>query len=167
MSPPPSDSNDPKTLPARPDLRQSICHTLLAAAFILVGILNPFSNKGVEASFHAWMMLALIVVVVFSWYFLVRSWLRWRTVPQKIQAIQIQKVNRKRGRARSHALMSSLSILLASFAFLGRAAIPEGEATLIDEALFYTGAVIVIAGTAVLAQALRNLIAINKTKTSN
>jgi len=157
-----NDSNDSQTLPVMPDLRQSICHTLLAAAFILVGVLNPFAGQGVQASFHAWMMVALLLVVALSWYFLFRAWNRWRNASDKVRAIQVLKVNRKRGRARSHALMSALSILLASFAFLGRATVPEGEATLLDEALFVTGALIVIGGTAVLAQSLRNLIAIHR-----
>ena len=35
-------------LPLRPDLRQSLCHTLLASSFVLLGVLNPFTPGGIE-----------------------------------------------------------------------------------------------------------------------
>ena len=79
-----------KDLPIRPDLRQALCHTLLAAAFVLVGILNPFAAGAVETRFHGWMMVVLVLAVVLSWWVMIRRWRKWIGLPPQVRLAQNQ-----------------------------------------------------------------------------
>ncbi|MCP4679285.1 MAG: hypothetical protein GY854_28115 [Deltaproteobacteria bacterium] len=144
--------------PILPDLRQSLCHTLLAAAFVLVGMLNPFADGGTEASFHWWMMVVLAISAVMSWSYVFSRWRAWRGTPKEIKAAQILGARQDRDRARSHALMAALSLMLTMFAFLGRAAIPDMHKSLLHEILFYTAAFVSVLSTTVLSRAVRDLL---------
>jgi hypothetical protein len=144
-------------LPLRPDLRQSLCHTLLAASFVLVGVLNPFTSGDAEARFHMWMMAVLVAAVIVSWWVMIRRWLKWIILPEEIRTVQNHGARFDLGRAGSHALMSALALLLTLFAFLGRAVIPDGEEDLFDEILFCMATAIALVSTAVLSGSIRDL----------
>ncbi len=143
-------------VPPRPDLRQSLCHTLLASAFVLLGVLNPFAG-GTEAQFHWWMMVILVIAVAASWSYVTRRWLAWRELPQEIKVVQARAARYDSERAKSHLLMSALALLLTGFAFLGRAVIPDMSESLFLEALFYTAAFIALVSTTVFSRAVRDL----------
>jgi hypothetical protein len=146
-------------IPPRPDLRQSLCHTLLAAGFSLLAVLNPFDTGGAEGAFHSWMMVALGVAVVASWYVLSRRWIKWRSVPAELRAAVQRAPAELRQRAISHLMMALLALLLTAFSFLGRASGPAaGNYTTGELLLFGVGAVVAIAAVAVLVRTLRDLL---------
>lgn len=150
-------------IPPRPDLRQSLCHTLLAVGFILLGSLNPFVVESTEASFHSWMMLALGIAVIFSWYVFARRWMRWSAVPKEIRAVAVRPAVEIRQRAISHLMMSLLALLLTGFSFLGLIAVPhQGQAAMLDKLMMGTGGVAAVAAVAILTRTLRDLIAIRR-----
>jgi hypothetical protein len=149
----------PCEIPAQPDLRQSFSHTLLAAAFILLGVTNPFSPRGAEARFHSWMMWALAVVVALSWSFLVRRWLRWRRLPAEIRARIVRPVEDLRQRAVSHALMALLALLLSGFALLGRLEVlGEADPTAGERLVLCFGGLIGVGAVAVAARCARDFL---------
>jgi predicted membrane protein len=150
-------------VPPQPDLRQSFSHTLLAAAFILLGVTNPFAPRGVEAAFHSWMMWALVVVVTFSWSFLVRRWLRWRRLPAPLRARVVRSPEDLRQRAVSHVLMALLSLLLSGFALLGRLEVLGDDGPSAGERLLLgAGGVVGIGAVAVVARCVRDLLALRR-----
>jgi len=144
--------------PLLPDLRQSLCHTLLAAAFVLVGMLNPFAGDDTEAGFHWWMMVVLAVSAVISWGYVLSRWRAWRGTPGQVKVAQILEARQNKDRARSHALMAALAMMLTVFAFLGRAVMPDMHKSLLSEILFYTAAVVAVLSTTVLSGAIRDLL---------
>ncbi|MCP4604099.1 MAG: hypothetical protein GY847_26850 [Proteobacteria bacterium] len=148
--------------PQRPDLRQSLSHTLLAAAFVLLGILNPFAGNDAETRFHWWMMVVLAVTVALSWYFAITRWLNWRSLPANIKTAQAQMARYDRGRAKNHALMSALALLLTVFAFLGHATMPEITRSLLDEILFCIASAVAVVSTAVFSASIRDILAQHK-----
>ena len=143
-------------IPIRPDLRQSLCHTLLAAAFVIVGIVNPFAGGSIETELHGWMMVVLLIVVVLSWLVMVRRWRRWVGLPEQIKLVQNEGARLDRSRAKSHALMSALALMLTVFAFIGRAVIPHVSGSLTDELLFYTSVAVAVVSTVVLTRSIRD-----------
>jgi hypothetical protein len=152
-------------IPPRPDLRQSLCHTLLAVGFIVLGLLNPVVVESTEASFHTWMMVALGVAVVLSWYVFVRRWLRWSTMPREIRAVAVRSVAEIKQRAISHLMMALLALLLTGFSFLGLVAVPDQEGLRwIDVLLMTVGGVTAVGAVAILSRTLRDLIALNRAK---
>ncbi len=159
MTPDIPSNSDQQALPRRPDLRQSLSHTLLASAFVLVGILNPFASDGAEAEFHWWMMVVLAVTVVLSWYFVIRRWLGWRSLPIKIKVVQAQIARYDRDRARSHALMSALALLLTMFAFLSRAVEPDTGRSSVDNILFYIACTVTVLSAGTLSGSIRDILA--------
>ncbi len=152
------DEKTKEEFPLLPDLRQSLCHTLLAAAFVLVGMLNPFAGDGTEASFHWWMMVVLAISVVMSWGYVLSRRRAWRGTPGQVKAAQILEARQNKDRARSHALMAALSMMLTVFAFLGRAVIPDMHQSLLSEILFCTAAAVAVLSTTVLCSAIRDLL---------
>lgn len=150
-------------IPPRPDLRQSLCHTLLAVGFILLGTLNPFVVGTTEASFHSWMMVALGVAVILSWYVFARRWMRWTTVPKEIRAVAVRPVVEIRQRAVSHLMMSLLALLLTGFSFLGLIAVPgDDPAGALDKLMMGAGGIAAVAAVAILTRTLRDLIALKR-----
>jgi len=150
-------------VPPPPDLRQSFSHTLLAAAFILLGVTNPFSPRGTEAAFHSWMMLALAAVVVMSWSFLARRWLRWRRLPAAVRARVVRPLDDLRQRARSHLLMALLALLLSGFALLGRLELLDDRGPSAGERLLLViGGIVGVGAVAVAARCVRDVIALRR-----
>ncbi len=109
--------SDQELLP-RPDLRQSLCHTMLASAFVLLGVFNPFA-RGTEAVFHSWMMVVLAVVVALSWVHLAHRLERWRGMPPELRERSARSAEELRQRAVSHLLMGLLALLLTGFSLVG------------------------------------------------
>jgi hypothetical protein len=150
-------------IPPRPDLRQSMCHTLLALGFVLLGLLNPFVIGSTEATFHTWMMVALGVAVLFSWYVFVRRWMRWSAVPRQLREAALRSATEIKQRAVSHLMMALLALLLTVFSFLGLMAVPgEGETAIVDKLLLLAGGIAAVAAVAILARTLRDLIAVRR-----
>jgi len=150
-------------IPPRPDLRQSLCHTLIVVGFILLGTLNRFVIKDAAPSFHLWMMVALGAFLVASWYVFVRRWLRWSTVPQEIRAVAVRPAAELKQRAVSHLMMALLALMLTGFSFLGVVALPnDGESLVVDKFLLATGGVAAVAAVAILTRTLRDLLALRR-----
>ncbi len=150
-------------MPAIPDLRQSMCHSLMAAGFITLNLQNPFVVSGLEDTFHTWMMVALAIVVVLSWYFFARRLRAWRAVPSEMRARVTRRPRDLRQRAISHLLMSLLAIMLTALGYLGTLAVPhEGERTLMDTLLLCAGGVVGVLAVAILAGTVRDIIAAQK-----
>ncbi len=150
-------------VPPQPDLRQSFSHTLLAAAFILLGVTNPFARQGTEASFHTWMMAALAVVVALSWSFLVRRWLQWRRLPEGIRARVVRSLEDLRQRAVSHVLMALLALLLSGFALLGRLEVlGDGAPSASERLLLGFGGLVGVGAVAVAARCARDFLALGR-----
>jgi len=147
-------------LPAIPDLRQSICHTLMAAGFVILNLQNPFVSGGLERSFHTWMMVALAVAVVFSWYFFYRRLRAWRSVPQEVRARVTRRPRDLRQRAVSHLLMSLLAMMLTALGYLGRLAIfTEEDGALLDRLILAFGGVVGVLAVAIFARTVRDIMA--------
>lgn len=150
-------------LPPRPDVRQSMCHTLLAAGFCLLAVLNPFDTGGAEGAFHRWMMIALGVAVAISWYVLSRRWTRWKAVPAELRSAVRRTPAELRQRAIGHLMMALLALLLTAFSFLGRATGPAaGNYALWELLLLGAGGVVAIAAVAVLVRTLRDLLGLRR-----
>lgn len=150
-------------VPPQPDLRQSFSHTLLAAAFILLGVTNPFSPRGTEAAFHSWMMVALAVVVAMSWSFLVCRWMRWRRLPAVIRARVVRSPEDLRQRAVSHLLLALLALLLSGFALLGRLEVLDEDGPSAGERiLLILGGIVGVGAVAVATRCIRDLLALHR-----
>lgn len=146
-------------LPPRPDLRQSLCHTLLASAFVLLGVFNPFA-RGTEAAFHSWMMLVLAAVVALSWFYLALRWRRWIRVPPELRERSVRSAEELRQRAVSHLLMGLLALLLTGFSLVGTL---KSEQLGVERAggrgwLPWVAALVGLGSLAVLAAAARDLL---------
>ena len=114
-------------VPPPPDLRQSICHTLMASGFVLLVIQNPFSVGTLEGTFHTWIMLALLFVVMLSWYFFSRRLRTWKKVPSSVRARATRRPRDLRQRAISHLLMSLLALTLTALGYLASLAVPSSQ----------------------------------------
>jgi len=153
-------SRDDKPLPLIPDLRQSMCHTLMAAGFVLLNLLNPTVVSDPRGSFHQWMMLALAIVVVLSWYFFSRRLRAWRAVPAEIRARVTRRPRDLKQRAVSHLLMSLLAIGLTSLGTLVHLITSGEEAKSAAEVvLLGLGALVGVAAVAIFAGTVRDIIA--------
>jgi len=145
-------------VPPRPDVRASLCHTLLASGFILLGVQNPFAEGGSGPAFHSWMMGALAVVVAHSWWMVARRLLSWRALPEEIRARASRGPADVRQRALNHLTMALLALLLTAFSFLGRIAAPEVRYDEVaDTALLSVGIVTAACAVAAIASAFRDL----------
>ncbi len=142
----------------RPDVRQSIVYTLLAASFVSLLLRNRDGKVDWMDQFHFWAAAGLGVLVLFSWYLVVRKWLRWKKQASDIKAAQGLSASLDRPRATSHALLSLLTVLLSVFAFLEHAVTPLGQETKADNVMFYTGAIIAVGGAAILSRSVRDLL---------
>ena len=150
-------------VPPRPDLRQSLCHTLLAAGFSLLAVLNPFDTGGTEGTFHTWMMIALGLAVLASWYVFSRRWIKWKILPAEVRDAVRRTAAELRQRAISHLMMALLALLLTAFSFLGRATGPAaGNYSGGELLLLGLGGVVAIAAVAVLVRTLRDLLTLRR-----
>jgi hypothetical protein len=150
-------------IPPRPDLRQSLCHTLLAVGFILLGTLKRFVVEEGETSFHWWMMVALGAFLVLSWYVFARRLIRWNAVPKEIREIAVRSAAELKQRAISHLMMALLALLLTGFSFLGLIAMSsDGSIGAIDKFLMGAGGVAAVAAVAILTRTLRDLMALRR-----
>lgn len=149
-----------QSLPAIPDLRQSMCHTLMAAGFVLLNLQNPSVVGGLEGTFHFWMMFALGVVVILSWYFFTRRFRAWRAVPSEIRARVTRPPRDLKNRAVSHLLMSLLAVMLTALGYLGQLAVsPDGGRDLMGNLLLGAGAIVGVAAVAIFVRTVRDIIA--------
>lgn len=139
-----------------PDLRQSLCHTLLAAAFVLLGVLNPFAGSDGGVRLHWWVMGLLVIFALISWFFAAKTWVAWQKTPRRVRLLQIEAARLDRNRAQSHGLMSALSLLLTGFAFLGGAFIPEITEGTLNRILFGFAVLIAVLSAAILTRVIRD-----------
>jgi hypothetical protein len=150
-------------IPPRPDLRQSLCHTLLVVGFVLLGTLRRFVIEDSETGFHWWMVAALAAFLVFSWYVFARRMVRWKAVPKAIREIAIRPAAELKQRAISHLMMALLALLLTGFSFLGLMAMSDdSESGTLDKFLMVAGGVAAVASVAILTRTLRDLMALKR-----
>lgn len=107
--------------------------------------------------FHFWAATGLGALVTFSWYLVVRKWLRWKKQAGDIKSAQGLSASLDKPRATSHALLALLTVLLSVFTFLEHAVTPEAEETMADTLMFFTGAFIAVGGAAILSRSVRDL----------
>lgn len=141
-----------------PDLRQTLCHTLLAAAFALLWVFNPLGGKSREQLLPLWVMVFIVGFAATSWVVVLRSRSAWLKAPSHLRKRQAQAAALDKNRAQSHGLMSALSLLLTGFAFLAGAFIPEVTEGLFNRILFGCALVVAMLSAAVLTRAVRDLI---------
>ena len=150
-------------IPPRPDLRQSLCHTLLVVGFVLLGTLKRFVIEDSETTFHWWMMVALGAFLVFSWYVFARRLIRWNAVPKPIREIAVRPAAELKQRAISHLMRALLALLLTGFSFLGLMAMSEeGGTGALDKFLMATGGIAAVAAVAILTRTLRDLLVLRR-----
>ena len=144
-------------LPPFPDLRQTLCHTLLAAAFALLWVFNPISGKSVEHKLPLWVMVFIVGFAISSWVVVLRARSAWLRAPSHLRLAQSQTAALDKNRAQSHGLMAALSLLLTGFAFLAGAFIPEITEGVLNRILFGAAVLVATLSAAVLTRAVRDL----------
>ena len=143
--------------PISPDLRQALCHTLLAVAFILLGVKNPFALGDGPVQFRSWMIVLMGGVVAISWGFVMARWFSWHRLPDDKRAQGA--VERTRGRALNHAMISALALMLTVFSFLGLIlGIDEGN----NDSLLHFGMGVAAICLIVLGVSVRDVLSLSK-----
>lgn len=159
----PTPSIEERDIPSPPDLRQSLCHTLMALGFFMLNKLGPYAPGKSESQFHYWIVLALGVVVVLSWYFFVKRLKAWRQVPSELKARFTRQPSELKQRAISHLLMSLLALTLTALAFLPYTFYADFESLkLKDFFIISAGAFVGIISVAVLSRTVRDLITVRQ-----
>ena len=146
-------------VPPPPDLRQSICHTLMASGFVLLVIQNPFSVGSLEDTFHTWTILALLLVVMFSWYFFSRRLRTWKKVPSSVRARATRRPRDLKQRAISHLLMSLLALTLTALGYLASLAVPPSQnETIVNYIIVGTSGLVGVLSVATFTRTIRDLL---------
>ncbi len=146
-------------IPPPPDLRQSICHTLMASGFVLLVVQNPFSVSNLEGTFHTWIVLALLLVVLLSWYFFSRRLSTWKKVPLSVRARATRRPRDLRQRAISHLLMSLLALTLTALGYLASLAVPSSQdETMMQYVIVGTSGLVGVLSVAIFARTVRDLL---------
>ena len=154
---------DAADLPPTPDIRQSVCHTLMAAAFMLLNLLNPIDARDMESTLHSWTVIALVFVVVVSWIFFTKRLKAWRAVPPEIRARVTRRPQDLKQRAVSHLIMSLLAVLLTAFALYAGLEVPvERFSEAANNALLVAVSAVGVLAMAVLARTVRELISVRR-----
>lgn len=150
-------SDPPESPRVPPDFRQTLSHSTLAAAFILIGVANPFSKDSSDEKFFTWMFAVLIIVVALSWGFVIKRWLRWRQLDPVLRRSLVGQLRLDRTRTTRDGLMGALSLLLTCFTFLSRLGIevPDGGETF--DIPLVIGGVIGALAAAVLSSVARDV----------
>lgn len=102
-----------------PDIRQSICHTSLAAGFILLNIQNPYKERLFESIIYLLIMSAMPVVAFISWTFFFKRLKMWKRFPVETRNRITRTPVALKNRAFSHLLMSLLSACLTALGYIG------------------------------------------------
>ncbi len=146
-------------IPPPPDLRQSICHTLMASGFVLLVIQNPFSVGNLEGTFHTWIILALLFVVMLSWYFFSRRLRTWKKVPSSVRARATRPPRDLKQRAISHLLMSLLALALTALGYLASLAVPSSQnETVVNYIIVGTSGLVGVLSVAIFTRTVRDLL---------
>jgi|GEM_PF-4571813 len=102
-----------------PDLRASICHTSMAAGFLLINLQNPYRVPLHETKVELLVMMSLPVIVFLSWSMFVRRFRNW----QRLTTEQQQRITRTPksllNRAVTHLLMALLATGLTLLGYVG------------------------------------------------
>jgi hypothetical protein len=142
-----------------PDLRQSICHTLVAAGFILANLQNPVEAKAEGPGFHLVFMLILAVAVVFSWLFFYRRFSDWKKIPSDIRSRATQSPAALKNRAVSHLLMALLAFGLTALGYIGKFSSLDNPTVLavIGNGYLLIDIIVAVFSLTILVQTLRDL----------
>ena len=140
-----------------PDIRLSICHTILAAGFLLLNIQNPYK---VENVLFLVIMLLMPVVAVFSWYFFFKRLKVWKKIPPDLRNRVTRTPGVLKNRAFSHLLMSLLAACLTALGYIGHLISPiESRYNQIVEILILSlDGLIGVTAIAVLSRTIRDLL---------
>ena len=140
-----------------PDIRLSICHTALAAGFLLLNIQNPYKLENVM---YMIIMCAMPVVAVFSWYFFVKRLKIWKKIPSELRNRVTRPPTVLKNRAFSHMLMSLLAACLTALGYIGHLISPiETQYGRFVEVIVLTfDALVGIVSIAVLSRTIRDLV---------
>ena len=154
---------DTNNLPSPPDIRQSVCHTLMAAGFVFLNLLNPINSEESQSALHSWTITALVFVVFISWIFFTRRLRAWRAVPTEIRMRVTRRPQDLKQRAVSHLIMSLLAVLLTAFALYAGIEVPTDRfSETVNNTLLVTVSAVGVLAMAVLARTVRELITIRK-----
>ena len=154
-----SSSTDIQNLPPSPDIRQSLCHTVVAAGFFLINLQNPFSKNAAEDVFHLAVMVVLPLVFFFSWYFFYTRLKAWKKIPVDIRNRITRTPLALKNRAVSHMLMALLAAGLTALGYLGHLfSPPEQTQQLIPNILLAADSLVGILAIAILARTIRDLL---------
>lgn len=140
-----------------PDLRQSICHTALAAGFLLLNIQNPYK---LENLMYLVIMCAMPVVAVISWVFFSKRLKVWKKFPAETRNRITRTPVALKNRAFSHMLMSLLAAGLTALGYIGHLISPlHSHYNMTIEIIILTiDAIIGVIAIAVLTRTVRDLV---------
>ena len=141
-----------------PDIRLSICHTALAAGFLLLNIQNPYKLENVM---YLIIMCAMPVVAVFSWYFFFKRLKIWKRIPADTRNRVIRSPAALKNRAFSHMLMSLLAASLTALGYIGHLIAPleQQYGRFVEIVVLSFDALIGVVAIAVLSRTIRDLVA--------
>ena len=152
-----------RDMPNPPDLRQSLCHTVMAMGFFMLYKLNPATHGDTETAFYFWLVLAVAFVALFSWYSFGRRLKAWRRVPSSIRSRFIRRPADLKQRAVTHLLISLLALTLTALAFSPYALHSDLEGLAVtDIILMICGAIVGIVSVAILSRTVRDLLAVRR-----
>ncbi len=152
-----------RDMPNPPDLRQSLCHTLLAMGFFMLYKLGPSAGGDSDTSFYLGIVLALVFVALFSWYSFGRRLKTWRRVPSSVRSRFTRRPTELKQRAITHLLISLLALTLTALAFSPYALRSDFEGlSAMDITMIICGAIIGIVSVAILSRTVRDLLAVRR-----
>ncbi len=131
----------------------------MASGFVLLVIQNPFFVGNLEGTFHTWIILALLFVVMLSWYFFSRRLRTWKKVPSSVRARATRPPRDLKQRAISHLLMSLLALALTALGYLASLAVPSSQnETVVNYIIVGTSGLVGVLSVAIFTRTVRDLL---------
>ena len=143
-----------------PDIRQSICHTLIAVAFGLIHVQNPVKEALRNNILSLVVLAALPIAVGISWQFFIRRLSAWKALPQETRSRLTRTPGSLRTRAISHLLMALLAAALTAIRYIGHLVSPLESSYGVVGAwiILAADALVGVLSVAVAASSVRDLI---------
>lgn len=149
-----------------PDLRGSLCHTIMAAGFFLINVQNPYRRHFIEDKLELFVMMAIPIAIGFSWYNFYKRFSQWRKTPLEVRNRLTRSPESLRNRAVSHLLMALLAAGLTALGYIGHivehAEVNPGMA---DNVFLGLDALVGIIAIATVSRTIRDLMATFRIRT--